>query len=139
MSTPDRAKRRITAAQADAADARAREVEQQMTDEERFGLIHSLMVYVLSAKDFSQKRDPRVPEGVPQIAGWVKGVPRLGVPDLRLTDAGLGITNPFSARTGATATALPSAQARAATFNTAIAHESGTIVGQRTRGSACKR
>lgn len=37
-----------------------------MTDDERFGLIHSLMVYVLSAKDFSQKRDPRVPESVPQ-------------------------------------------------------------------------
>src|SRR5262245_52098204 len=52
---------------ADAA-ARARATEAQLTDDERFGLIHSLMVSVLEAKDFSQKRDPRVPEHVPQIA-----------------------------------------------------------------------
>ena len=133
MSTADRPQGSTPAARADAADARARKVEQQMTDEERFGLVHSLMVYVLSAKDFSQKRDPRVPEGVPQIAGWVKGVPRLGVPDLLLTDAGLGITNPFSARKGDAATALPSAQALAATFNPALAYDSGAILGREAR------
>src|SRR5262245_12752210 len=115
------------------AAARARATEAQLTDDERFGLIHSLMVYVLNAKDFSQKRDPRVPANVPQIAGWVKGVPRLGVPDLLLTDAGLGITNPFSARKDDAATALPSAQALAATFNPALAYESGAILGREAR------
>src|SRR5262245_57640469 len=115
------------------AAARARATEAQLTDDERFGLIYSLMVYVLEAKDFSQKRDPRVPENVPQIAGWVKGVPRLGVPDLLLTDAGLGITNPFSAREGDVATALPSAQALAATFNPQLAYESGAILGREAR------
>src|SRR5262245_9244704 len=115
------------------AMARARATEAQLTDDERFGLIHSLMVSVLNAKDFSQKRDPRVPAHVPQIAGWVKGVPRLGVPDLLLTDAGLGITNPFSARQDDAATALPSAQALAATFNPAHAYESGAILGREAR------
>src|SRR5262245_39122624 len=115
------------------AERRARETEEKMTDEERFGLIHSLMVFVLEAKDFSQKRDPRVPEYVPQIAGWVKGVPRLGVPDLLLTDAGLGITNPFRARKDDVATALPSAQALAATFNPSLAYESGAILGREAR------
>src|SRR5262245_45219883 len=120
-------------AQGASPEARAIATEQKMTDDERFGMIYSLMVYVLSAKDFSQKRDPRVPESVPQIAGWVKGVPRLGVPDLLLTDAGLGITNPFGARKGDSATALPSAQALAATFNPQLAYESGAILGREAR------
>lgn len=103
-----------------------------MTDDERFGLIHSLMVFVLKP-DFSQERDPRVPADVPQTAGWVKGVPRLGVPDLVETDAGLGITNPLGRRKGDTATALPSAQALAATFNPRLAYEAGTILGREAR------
>jgi beta-glucosidase len=114
-------------------EVRARDVEQQMTDEERFGLVHNLMVFVLDSTDFSQKRDARVPAYVPQIAGWVKGVPRLGVPDLLLTDAGLGISNPVGGRKGDSATALPSAQALAATFNPRLAYESGVILGREAR------
>jgi beta-glucosidase len=112
-------------------DVRAREVEQQMTDDERFGLIHSYMVVVFGAG--GGKRDARVPENVPQIAGWVKGVPRLGVPDLLLTDAGLGITNPAGGRKGDQATALPSAQMLAATFNPQLAYDSGVILGREAR------
>src|SRR5262245_29454394 len=115
-----------------AIEARARQTEQKMTDDERFGLIHSLMVFVLKP-DFSSERDKRVPASVPQIAGWVKGVPRLGVPDLLLTDAGLGIANPGGGRKGDTATALPSAQALAATFNPPLAYESGGILGREAR------
>jgi beta-glucosidase len=119
----------IALAQESSADARARATEQQMTDDERFGLIHSLMIIVFT----TGKRDDRVPADVPQIAGWIKGVPRLGVPNLLLTDAGLGITNPGGGRKGDTATALPSAQALAATFNLALARESGTILGREAR------
>src|SRR5262245_16797597 len=72
-----------------AAQARARETESKMTDDERFDMIYSLMVFALKP-DFTSYRDQRVPAGVPQLAGWVKGVKRLGVPDLLLTDAGLG-------------------------------------------------
>jgi beta-glucosidase len=118
--------------QSESPDERARRTGAQMTDDERLGLLYSLMVYVLKP-DFSQARDPRVPENVPQIAGWVKGVPRLGVPDLLLTDAGLGITNPGGGRKGDTATALPSAQALAATFNPKLAYESGAILGREAR------
>ena len=106
--------------------------EQQMTDEERFGLIQSLMVMVLKP-DFSSERDARVPDDVPQLAGWVKGVPRLGVPDLLLTDAGMGIANPGSGRKGDEATAFPSAQALAATFNPKLAYEAGTILGKEAK------
>src|SRR5262249_32271020 len=78
-------------------------------------------------------RDPRVPEDVPQIAGWVKGVPRLGVPDLLLTDAGLGITNPGGGRKDDHATALPSAQMLAATYDQRLAYDSGVILGSEAR------
>lgn len=115
-----------------AAQAKARQVEAQMTDDERFGLLRSLMVHVL-AEDFSQQRDARVPAHVPQIAGWVQGVPRLGVPDLLMTDAGLGITNPSGGRKGDQATAFPSALAMAATFNPQLAYDSGVILGKEAK------
>jgi beta-glucosidase len=118
-------------AQESSVDARARETEQQMTDDERFGLIHSYMVVRFGPGGGA--REPRVPEHVPQIAGWVQGVPRLGVPDLLLTDAGLGITNPAGGRKGDQATALPSAQMLAATFNPRLAYDSGVILGREAR------
>jgi beta-glucosidase len=121
----------IALAQESSAEARALETEQQMTDDERFGLIHSYMVVVFGAGGGT--RDPRVPENVPQIAGWVEGVPRLGVPDLLLSDAGLGITNPGGGRAGDQATALPSAQMLAATFNPQLAYDSGVILGREAR------
>ncbi len=116
-------------AQAPSPDDRARIVEQQMTDDERFGLVRSFMTNVFP----SGKRDPRVPAHVPQTAGWVKGVPRLGVPDLLLTDAGLGIGNPGGGRPGDTATAFASAQALAATFNPALARQGGVILAREAR------
>ena len=67
------------------ADEKARAVEAQMTDEERFSLLYSLMVVV-----FGGGREPRVPADVPQIAGYVQGIERLGVPALKISDAGWG-------------------------------------------------
>src|SRR5262245_11756931 len=115
-------------AQPQSPDERARETEAKMTDDERFGLIHSLMIVVFT----TGKRDERVPEDVPQIAGWVKGVPRLGVPNLLLADAGLGITNPGGGRK-AGQTAFPSAQLQGATFNPALSREGGRILAREAR------
>lgn len=86
------------------ADKRARETEQQMTDDERF----SLLISVMGANTLNPVRDTRLPEGVPMSAGYTAGVPRLGIPALRATDASLGITNP-GYREGDSATALPAA------------------------------
>src|SRR4029453_7623810 len=83
-------------------DKRARQTEQQMTDDERFSMLISVM-----GRNFDVPvRDKRIPEGIPMSAGYTPGVPRLGVPALRMSDAGLGITNP-GYRPGDTATALP--------------------------------
>ena len=72
------------------ADVRAREIEAQMTDDERF----SLLISVMGANDLLPFRDQRIPPDVAMSAGYVPGIPRLGVPALRMSDASLGVTNP---------------------------------------------
>ena len=109
-------------------DERARETEAQMTDEERF----SLLVSVMGTNDVVRERDERIPEGVPMSAGYVPGVERLGVPALLMSDASLGVTNP-GYRPGDTATALPAGTALGASFNPALARASGAMVGREAR------
>ena len=99
-----------------------------MTDEERF----SLLVSVMGANIFNPVRDERIPDGVPMSAGYVPGVPRLGVPALLMTDASLGITNQ-GYREGDTATALPAGLALGASFNPALARASGAMLGREAR------
>ena len=103
-------------------EARARETEERMTDEERL----SLLVSVTGTNPGNPARDARIPEDVPMSAGYVPGVPRLGVPALLMSDASLGVTNP-GYREGDTATALPAGLAAGASFNAALrAHRSAT-------------
>jgi beta-glucosidase len=109
-------------------DERARATEAQMTDDERF----SLLVSVMGANTVNPVRDERIPEDVPMSAGYVPGVPRLGVPALLMTDASLGVTNP-GYRDGDTATALPAGLALGATFNPALAREAGAMLGREAR------
>jgi beta-glucosidase len=109
-------------------DARAREVESRMTDDERF----SLIVGVMGAGELWPLRDERIPPGVPMSAGYVPGIPRLGVPALLMSDAGLGVTNP-GYRQGDTATALPAGLALAAGFDPALARAAGEVIGREAR------
>ncbi|MBI2701647.1 beta-glucosidase [Mycobacterium gordonae] len=109
-------------------DARAREVEEQLTDDERF----SLLVGVMGAGDMWGLRDERIPPEVAMSAGYVPGIARLGVPALRMSDAGLGVTNP-GFRPGDTATALPAGLALAATFNPELARAAGSVIGVEAR------
>ena len=111
-----------------AAEARARETERQMTDDERF----SLIVSVMGASSAIPERDERIPEGTAMSAGYAPGVARLGVPALRMSDAGLGITNP-GFRPGDTATALPAGIALGASFNPALARAAGELLGREAR------
>src|SRR5262245_34312584 len=103
------------------ADDRAREVERQLTDEERFLLI--LGVFGQHAR-MSPVRDERIPEGTTMSAGYTPGVPRLGVPALQMSDASMGVTNPgYVGREGDTATAMPACIALGASFNPALARD----------------
>jgi beta-glucosidase len=112
----------------DDPDLRAREVEAQMTDEERF----SLLVGMMGAGELWPVRDERIPPGVPMSAGYVPGISRLGVPALLMSDAGLGVTN-HGYRPGDTATALPAGLALAASFNPALARAAGEAIGREAR------
>jgi beta-glucosidase len=110
------------------ADVRAREVEDQMTDEERF----SLLVSVMGVNDVVTVRDDRIPEGTPMSAGYVPGVERLGVPAQLMSDASLGVTNP-GYREGDSATALPAGISLGASFNPALARAAGGMLGREAR------
>ncbi|OBG33836.1 glycosyl hydrolase [Mycobacterium sp. E3198] len=99
-----------------------------MTDDERF----SLLVGVMGAGELWPLPDDRIPPGVPMSAGYVPGIPRLGVPALTMTDAGLGVTNP-GYRPGDTATALPAGLALAASFDPALARAAGGLIGREAR------
>jgi beta-glucosidase len=118
-----------SAAQSDTeADVRARRVEAQLTDDERFSLLASVM----GGSELFPFHDERFPADVPRSAGYVPGIPRLGVPALRMSDASLGVTNP-GYRPGDTATALPAGLALAATFHPALARSAGAVVGSEAR------
>jgi len=81
----------VAAAQPSLPDERARVTEQQMTDDERFAMIISVLG---ATGGVTKERDKRIPEDVAMSAGYMPGVPRLGVPALRSSDANMGITNP---------------------------------------------
>ena len=113
---------------------KARSVEAQMTDDERFRLLRNLMVVNFR----TGKRDDRIPDYVQQMAGFTPGISRLGIPDLLLTDASLGITNPGLGRRNAdgtpdTATALPAGMVLGSTFNPELAYAAGRLLGLEAR------
>ncbi|HLI21235.1 MAG TPA: glycoside hydrolase family 3 protein, partial [Stellaceae bacterium] len=70
------------------------------------------------------------------FAGYVPGVPRLGIPPLRETDAELGVAIPpqhDGIRPEDEATALPSGLATAASWDPAIAFANGAMIGEEAR------
>ena len=103
-------------------DERARLLERELTLDERIALVHSPMALDLGPF----KRPP----GAPSTAGYVAGIPRLGIPALAESDASLGVVNPAGMRPGDNATALPSGQALASTWNPKLAHAAGAAIGQ---------
>ena len=109
------------------SDQRAQFVLAEMTLDEKISLLHGIL-----ARRFRADSPPLPGDAVPG-AGYIPGNPRLGIPPLRETDAGIGVTNPAEVRAGDGATALPSVLAVAATWNPEIAYAGGAIVGSEAR------
>jgi beta-glucosidase len=107
-------------------DERAQLAVSAMTLSEKIGLLHGPMALMAPVPGLAAYPIPK--EAIP-AAGYIPGVPRLGIPALYETDASLGVTNPLGARPGDVATALPSGMALAATFNPDLAYRSGALVG----------
>ena len=117
----------LAAAPAADPDARAAATEARMTDDERFQLLHGIMPVVMPG------RTVVIPAGVQPSGGYVAGIPRLGIPALRESDAGLGVANMMEMRKGDVATALPSGLALAATFDPDLLFRGGAMIGGEAR------
>ena len=100
---------------------RAQMALDQMTEQEKLSLVHGVIAAPWGGK-------PK-PDGSIGSAGYVPGIPRLGIPALQETDAELGVANPGDVRPGDTATAMPSDLALASTWNPELARLQGQSVG----------
>jgi beta-glucosidase len=104
------------------AEARTALLLKEMTQEEKFTLVRGYPGF-----SFMNMTAPKEAVG---SAGYVPGVPRLGISALQETDASLGIANPGKVRPNDFATPLPSSLATAASFNRNGAYEGGAMIGQ---------
>jgi beta-glucosidase len=68
-------------------------------------------------------------------AGYVPGIPRLGIPPQWETDAGVGVATQGAAPTKRERTSLPSGIATAATWNPDVAFAGGRMIGSEARAS----
>lgn len=82
---------------------------------------------------FTRATPPEVKSFLPGTAGFVFGIPRLGIPPLIESDASVGIANSLHMRSGDTATAFPSTLATAATFDPELAFAVGSAIGSEAR------
>ncbi len=106
-------------------DERAKLLERAMTPEEKIGLLHG--------KVGTPFRGEPMPDGAIGSAGYFPAIPRLGVPALQESDAGLGVANPGNVRPGDDATALPATLGLAATWSPDLAYRSGVVIGNEAR------
>src|SRR5579871_450345 len=105
-------------------DRRAAIVLQQMTLDEKISLLHGTGIKNLS---------PISPLAMYSNggAGYVVGIPRLGIPDIQMSDAAYGVR--ASGANGRYSTALPSNLGAAASWDPALAWEYGALIGRELR------
>jgi beta-glucosidase len=105
-------------------DERASMVVKEMTLEEKISLLHGTGMAGLS---------PMSPLAGQSNggAGYVVGIPRLGIPALQISDAAYGVRS--SGENGRYSTALPADVAAAASWDLDAAHEYGALIGRELR------
>jgi beta-glucosidase len=105
-------------------DERAAMVVKEMTLDEKITLLHGTGMKGLS---------PMSPLAISSNggAGYVPGIPRLGIPALQISDAAYGIRG--SGENGRYSTALPSDLAGAASWDLDAAYEYGALIGRELR------
>ncbi len=109
-------------------DQRADLVVSKMTLDEKLQLVHGLVIKWGPYRGLHRRPFPYALGG----DGFVPGIPRLGIPNLQLIGAGVGVTN-LGLRNNGQATALPSSIAETATWDTNQARNFGTVIGRETR------
>lgn len=109
-------------------DERAAAMLAQMTQGEKLTL---LMGYF--GEDFAPANYTRMPEARAGSAGYVPGIPRLGIPPQWQADAGIGVATQGGAASKRGRTALPSGLATAASWDAVAAFASGAMIGSEAR------
>jgi beta-glucosidase len=107
-------------------DARADLVIKELTLDEKIQFLHGLGWQALFAPVESGPATRAI-----STLGFIPGVPRLGIPDLQMTDCVEGVSG--AGVKGRYATALPSAEAMAAAWDPALSYEIGTMIGHEVR------
>jgi beta-glucosidase len=107
-------------------DERARMVIEQLTLDEKIQLLHGMGWRAMFVT-------PESGPGVRAVQQWgfIPGIPRLGIPDLQMSDAVVGVTG--SGSKSRYATAFPSAVAQAASWDLALAAETGAAIASELR------
>ena len=112
-------------------DQRAALVVGQMTQQEKLQLVFGYF-----ATDADWAHNYKAPAaGRHGSAGYVPGIPRLGIPPQWETDAGVGVATQGADPNPRLRTALPSGLATAATWNPQIAFQGGRMIGSEARNS----
>ena len=102
----------------------------QMTQDEKLKLVFGYFSTDFPPKNFTMPEGGR--EG---SAGFVPGIPRLGIPPQWQTDAGVGVATQGGAKHKRERTALPSGLATTASWNPAIGYAGGRMIGSEARAS----
>ena len=107
-------------------DERAAMVVKEMTLDEKITLLHGTGMEGLG---------PLSPlaSGSNGGAGYVVGIPRLGIPAIQMSDAAYGVRS--SGKNGRYSTALPCNLAAAASWDPDSAYEYGALIGRELRAS----
>ena len=105
-------------------DERASMVVKEMTIDEKISMLHGTGMQGLS---------PMSPLAISSNggAGYVPGIPRLGIPAIQMSDAAYGVRS--SGENGRYSTALPSDVAGAASWDLDAAYEYGALIGRELR------
>ncbi len=107
-------------------DQRADMVIKEMTLDEKIQLLHGPGWQAIFVRPESGPLTRAI-----AVLGFIPGIPRLGIPDLQMTDSNQGISG--AGANGRYATALPSGEAMAAAWDPKLSWEIGTLLGQEMR------
>jgi beta-glucosidase len=107
-------------------DVRADLVLKELTLDEKIQLVHGLG-WPLSMTPADSGPATRAIS----IWAFIPGIPRLGIPDLQMSDSVEGVSG--LGGTGRYSTALPSAEAMAAAWDPSLSSETGTMIGHELR------
>ncbi|AZV39601.1 beta-glucosidase family protein [Komagataeibacter xylinus] len=106
----------------DPADSRARQLLATMSLEDKMSLLFSV--------DGGGFNGSVAPPGGLGSAAYLRAPKGSGLPDLQISDAGLGVRNPAHIRKNGAAVSLPSGQSTASTWDMDMARQAGVMIGR---------